>query len=150
MPKAGAGPEWRRHTLTRQALARATTRAGRVVEGVSLAEATLADREERLGSDNVNTASARVTLAESLLAAAHPAQARHHLTEAMRLRALYLPAEGYWPQYDLVRLAEIELHAGFPAQAVRLLDEATVTTTWFAERVSPASTKTPCWCGRWA
>ncbi|WP_061289368.1 tetratricopeptide repeat protein [Herbidospora cretacea] len=137
VPKAGAGPEWRRHTLTRQALARATVRAGRVVEGVTLAEATLADREERLGSDNVNTASARVTLAESLLAAAHPAQARHHLTEAMRLRALYLPGEGYWPQYDLVRLAEIELHAGFPAQAVRLLDEATVTTTWFAERVSP-------------
>ncbi|WP_030453426.1 hypothetical protein [Herbidospora cretacea] len=137
VPKTGAGPAWRRHTLTRQALARATTRAGRVVEGVSLAEATLTDREERLGQDNVNTASARVTLAEALLAAAHPAQARHHLSEAMRLRSLYLPGEGYWPQYDLVRLAEIELHAGFPAQAVRLLDDATVTTTWFAGRVSP-------------
>ncbi|GAA0991566.1 tetratricopeptide repeat protein [Acrocarpospora macrocephala] len=137
VPEIGVGPAWRRLTLTRQALAGAETRSGRVVAGVTAAEQVVADREERLGPDNVNTASARVTLAEALLAAGHPAQARHHLTEAMRLRELHLPKEGYWPQYDLVRLAEIELSAGFPAQAVRLLEEAIVMSPWFAERVSP-------------
>ncbi|MBB2914622.1 tetratricopeptide (TPR) repeat protein [Streptosporangium becharense] len=137
VPATGVGPEWRRLTLTRQATARAATRAGRTVTGVTLAEAALADRERRLGADNVNTASARVTLAEALLAAGHPAQARHHLTEAMRLRAQHLPPESYWPQYDTVRLAEIELAAGFPGQAVRLLQTATSGTGWFARQVSP-------------
>ncbi|WP_214102659.1 tetratricopeptide repeat protein [Acrocarpospora catenulata] len=133
----GLSAGWRRLTLTRQALAAASTKSGRVVEGVVRAEEVVADREERLGPDNVNTASARVTLAEALLAAGHPAQARHQLTEAMRLRALHLPTDGYWPQYDLVRLAEIELSAGFPAQAVRLLADSVVVGDWFAERVSP-------------
>ncbi|MFD1498585.1 hypothetical protein, partial [Streptosporangium lutulentum] len=130
-------PAWRRLTLTHQAMARAASRAGRTVTGVTLAEAVLADREERLGQDNVNTASAGVTLAEALLTAGHPAQARHHLTEALRLRARQLTPEGYWPQYDIVRLAEIELTAGSPAQAVRLLTDVVVTTEWFARQVSP-------------
>ncbi|GAA2874526.1 tetratricopeptide repeat protein [Streptosporangium fragile] len=133
----GTGPAWRGLTLTRQATARAAVRAGRTVTGVTLAEEVLADRERRLGADNVNTASARVTLAEALLAAGHPAQARHHLTEAMRLRVQHLPPEGYWPQYDIVRLAEIELAEGFPGQAARLLTAATVGTGWFARQVSP-------------
>lgn len=137
VPATGVVPAWRRFTLTRQATARAASRAGRVVTGVTLAEATLTDREQRLGHDNVNTASARVTLAEALLAAGQPAQARHHLTEALRVRAQHLAPEGYWPQYDTVRLAEIELVAGFPAQAVRLLTGVTVTTEWFARQVSP-------------
>jgi len=133
----GVTPAWRRFTLTRQATARAASRAGWIVTGVALAEATLADREQRLGPDNVNTASARVTLAEALLAVGQPTQARHHLTEALRVRAQHLAPEGYWPQYDTVRLAEIELAAGFPAQAVRLLTGGTVTTEWFARQVSP-------------
>ncbi|MEU8383574.1 tetratricopeptide repeat protein [Streptosporangium sp. NPDC048865] len=137
VPATGVTPAWRRFTLTRQAMARAASRGGRVVSGVTVAEATLTDREQRLGPDNVNTASARVTLAEALLAAGQPAQARHHLTEALRLRAQHLPPEGYWPQYDAVRLAEIELASGFPSQAVRLLTGVTVTTEWFAREVSP-------------
>ncbi|WP_329082174.1 tetratricopeptide repeat protein [Streptosporangium sp. NBC_01469] len=137
VPATGVAPAWRRFTLTQQAMARAASRAGRIVTGVTVAEATLADREQRLGPDNVNTASARVTLAEALLAAGQPAQARHHLTEALRLRTQHLPPEGYWPQYDTVRLAEIELTAGFPAQAVRLLTGTAVTTEWFAREVSP-------------
>ncbi|AWS43120.1 tetratricopeptide repeat protein [Streptosporangium sp. 'caverna'] len=137
IPATGTAPAWRRLTLTRQAMARAASRAGRTVTGVTLAEAVLADREERLGRDSVNTASARVTFAEALLAAGHPAQARHHLTEALRLRAQQLTPEGYWPQYDTVRLAEIELAAGFPAQAVRLLTDVAVTGEWFARQVSP-------------
>ncbi|MFF3438709.1 tetratricopeptide repeat protein [Streptosporangium sp. NPDC002721] len=137
VPATGVTPAWRRFTLTRQAMARAASRAGRIVTGVTVAEATLADREQRLGPDNVNTASARVTLAEALLAAGQLAQARHHLTEALRLRTQHLPPEGYWPQYDAVRLAEIELASGFPAQAVRLLTGVTVTTEWFARQVSP-------------
>lgn len=134
---SGGAPTWQRLTLTRQAMARAASRAGRIVSGVTLAEETLADRERRLGPDNINTASARVTLAEALLAAGQPAQARHHLTEALRSRARHLPPEGYWAQYDTVRLAEIELSAGFPAQAVRLLTGVTATTEWFARQVSP-------------
>ncbi|MER5647759.1 tetratricopeptide repeat protein [Streptosporangium sp. NPDC002524] len=137
VPATGVAPAWRRFTLTRQAMARAASRAGRIVTGVTVAEATVADREQRLGPDNVNTASARVTLAEALLAAGQPAQARHHLTEALRLRTQHLPPEGYWPQYDAVRLAETELASGFPAQAVRLLTGVTVTTEWFARQVSP-------------
>ncbi|MFB9679658.1 hypothetical protein [Streptosporangium vulgare] len=137
VPATGVTPAWRRFTLTQQAMARAASRAGRIVTGVTVAEATLADREQRLGADNVNTASARVTLAEALLAAGQPAQARHHLTEALRLRAQHLPPEGYWPQYDAVRLAEIELASGFAVQAVRLLTGVTVTTEWFARQVSP-------------
>jgi hypothetical protein len=132
----GTDAGWRRLTITQQAMARAASMAGRVVDGVVFAEAVLADREQRLGPENVNTASARATLAEALLTAGHPGQARHHLTEAMRPRIRQLPAEGYWPQHDIVHLAQIEMTAGFPEQALRLLTGATVATDWFAERVS--------------
>ncbi|WP_157248216.1 hypothetical protein [Nonomuraea typhae] len=135
-PGEGAEAQWRRLTLTQQAAARAATRAGRVGQGVTRAEDVLRDRVKRLGPGDVNTASARVTLAEALAAAGDPIHARRHLLEAMSLRAQYLPADGYWRQYDNVRLAEIELAAGFPVLAVVTLAGAAVSTPWFGSRVS--------------
>ncbi|PRX66985.1 hypothetical protein B0I32_105425 [Nonomuraea fuscirosea] len=134
--REGVSPRWRRLTLTRQAAVRAATRSGRVIRGVLLAEEVLRDRVQRLGAGNVNTASARITLAEALLAAGDPIHARRHLLEAMSCRAQYLPSDGYWRQYDNVRLAEIELAAGFPALAISTLTGSAVSTPWFKQRVS--------------
>ncbi|TYB66638.1 hypothetical protein FXF51_16140 [Nonomuraea sp. PA05] len=136
VPAEGVSPRWRRLTLTRQAAVRAAIRSGRVVRGVLLAEEVLRDRVKRLGPGNVNTASARVALAEALLAAGDPIHARRHLLEAMSCRAQHLPASGYWRQYDNVRLAETDLTAGFPALAVNTLAESVVSTPWFRQWVS--------------
>ncbi|MEU7830567.1 MULTISPECIES: hypothetical protein [unclassified Nonomuraea] len=132
----GVSPRWRRLTLTRQAAVRAATRSGRVIRGVLLAEEVLRDRVQRLGPGNVNAASAQVTLAEALLAAGDPIHARRHLLEAMSCQAQHFPADGYWRQYNNVRLAEIELTAGFPALAISTLVGAAVSTPWFERQVS--------------
>ncbi|MBO3750625.1 hypothetical protein J5X84_31495 [Streptosporangiaceae bacterium NEAU-GS5] len=128
---------WRRYTLTQQVLAKAAARSGRVANAVGLAEEVLLDRAERLGQDDVNTAAALVTLAEVLLVAGYPAEARQRLPEAFTLHTDRLPTDSYWTQYDVVRLAEAELAAGSAPQAVRLLSHATVRTDWFAREVSP-------------
>ncbi|GII90436.1 hypothetical protein Ssi02_06670 [Sinosporangium siamense] len=131
------GAVWRRRTLTEQARARACYAAGRVVEGVRLAEEVLNDRRDRLGGlDNANTAAARVTLAEALLAAGHPTEARYHLTEAHRHRVESLPRHGYKTQFDVVKLAEIELELEDPDAALRLLADSCATSEWFEQHVS--------------
>ncbi|SDG79245.1 hypothetical protein SAMN05421505_10840 [Sinosporangium album] len=130
--RGGDDAAWRRRTLTAQAHARAVSACGRVVEGVRLAEEVLHDRRAKLGGlDNANSASARVTLAETLLAAGHPSEARYHLSEAHLHRLELLPRHGYQTQYDVVKLAEIELELEAPEAALRHLDESCVTSEWF-------------------
>ncbi|MFC4588602.1 hypothetical protein [Sphaerisporangium corydalis] len=128
---------WRRVTLSAEVRVRALSRAGRVVEAVVAAEEIVADRRDRLGGvDNVSTAGARVSLAEALLAAGHPAEARHHVEDARQYRRGRLVATGYWPQYDKVLLARVHLALGDPGAAVDTLEGAVVTGEWFAGAVS--------------
>ncbi|MEO3812668.1 hypothetical protein ABGB17_27010 [Sphaerisporangium sp. B11E5] len=134
---SGTDAAWRRATLTAEVRVRALTRSGRVVPAVLAAEDLVADRRGRLGGvDNISTASARVTLAEALLAAGHPGEARHHIEDACQYRRGRLVATGYWPQYDRVLLAQAHLALGAPGTAVEILEEAPVTGEWFATRVS--------------
>ncbi|MFC6082587.1 hypothetical protein [Sphaerisporangium aureirubrum] len=139
---AAAGPSgtdaaWRRATLTAEVRVRALTRSGRVVAAVTAAEELVADRRTRLGGvDNISTASARVALAEALLAAGHPAEARHHIEDACQYRRGRLVGTGYWPQYDRVLLAQVNLALGDAGTAVEILEKAIVTGEWFAARVS--------------
>ncbi|MEV7008569.1 hypothetical protein [Streptosporangium sp. NPDC051022] len=134
---SGDTAPWRRLTITQQTRARTVTRAGQVVRGLLLAEETLRDRQDRLGHDNVNTTSAQVTVAEALIAAGQPIEARRHLLEAHMRHLRLLAPQGYWLQHDIVRLAQVELLAGFPGEALRILSPAVVMSEWFAENVSP-------------
>ncbi|GAA1507886.1 tetratricopeptide repeat protein [Sphaerisporangium rubeum] len=134
---SGTDAAWRRATLTAEVRVRALTRSGRVVAAVRAAEELVTDRRERLGGvDNVSAASARVTLAEALLAAGHPGEARHHIEDASQYRRGRLVATGYWPQYDRVLLAQAHIALGAPGAAVEILRAAPVTGEWFATRVS--------------
>ncbi|WP_248958645.1 hypothetical protein [Sphaerisporangium perillae] len=136
-PGTGVSPAWRRHTLTAQAAARAASRAGRVVEGLRLAEAVAADRLARLGEPgDINVVAARVSLAETLLEAGQPIEARHVLQEARRHRADLLRPIAYWAAHDTVRLAQVELVSHEPGAALRLLEVSPVLDEWFARHVS--------------
>ncbi|GGK89611.1 hypothetical protein Sme01_49970 [Sphaerisporangium melleum] len=136
-PASGVSPAWRRHTLTAQAAARAVARAGRVVEGLRQAEAVVADRLARLGEPgDINVIAARVSLAETLLEAGQPIEARHLLQEARRHRAELVQPIAYWTGYDTVRLAQVELALREPVGVLRLLDDAPVMDAWFARHVS--------------
>ncbi|GAA1507911.1 hypothetical protein GCM10009677_45790 [Sphaerisporangium rubeum] len=134
---AGVSAAWRRYTLTAQAAARATVRAGRVVKGVRLAEAVVADRRERLGElGDINVVGARVSLGEALLEAGQPVEARHLLQEAGRHRADLLQPIAYWPGHDTVRLAQAELALEDGGSALRVLERSPVLDEWFARHVS--------------
>lgn len=134
---AGVSPAWRRFTLTAQAAARAATRAGRVVPGVSLAEAVVTDRQARLGDlGDINVVAARISLGEALLEAGHPIEARHVLQEAGRQRADLLQPTAYWPNHDTLRMAQAELVLRDPSAVLRLLERSPVLDDWFAQHVS--------------
>ncbi|MET8159696.1 tetratricopeptide repeat protein [Sphaerisporangium sp. NPDC005289] len=136
-PGAGLSPAWRRYTVTAQAAARAAARSGDVVAGLRLAEAVVADRQARLGEPgDINVVAARVSLAETLLEAGQPIEARHLLQEARRHRAELLQPIAYWPNYDTVRLAQVELALREPATVLRLLERSPVLSEWFAAHVS--------------
>lgn len=128
---------WRRLSLTADSRARAASAAGMVVKGVRYAEELVEDRRARLGGvSNLNTAAARVTLGEALLAAGQPVEARHHIEEALRFRATRRTPASYGQQYDQVRLAQVVLVLGEPDRACDLLIAAPATGEWFAENVS--------------
>lgn len=134
---AGVSPAWRRYTLTAQAAARAAWRAGRVADGVAGSEAVVADREARLGDPgDINVVAARVSLAEALLEAGQPIEARHLLAEAGRQRADLLQPTAYWPNHDTVRMAQAELVLRDASAVLRLLERAPVLDDWFASNVS--------------
>ncbi|MFC4536533.1 hypothetical protein [Sphaerisporangium dianthi] len=136
-PGAGLSPAWRRYTVTAQAAARAAARSGKVVAGLGMAEAVVADRQARLGEPgDINVVAARVSLAETLLEAGQPIEARHLLQEARRHRAELLQPIAYWPNYDTVRLAQVELALREPATVLRLLERSPVLSEWFARHVS--------------
>ncbi|MBB5631681.1 hypothetical protein [Sphaerisporangium krabiense] len=132
-----ASQAWRRLTLTAQAAALAAVRAGRVVEGLREAEAVVTDRQARLGDPgDINVVAARVSLGEALLEAGQPIEARHVLQEAGRQRADLLQPTAYWPNHDIVRVAQAELVLRDPGTVVRLLERAPVLDDWFAAQVS--------------
>ncbi|MFG1874416.1 hypothetical protein ACGFIV_06220 [Sphaerisporangium sp. NPDC049003] len=133
----GVSSAWRRFTLTAQAAARAATRAGRVADGLTQAEAVVADRQARLGDPgDINVVAARVSLGEALLEAGQPIEARHLLQEAGRQRADLLQPTAYWPNHDTVRLAQVELALRDPGAVLRLLERTPVLDDWFARHVS--------------
>jgi len=128
---------WRRRTLTQDAWAIISYRAGRVVQAVQIAVTMLDERIAALGkAENINIAEARMTLARALLSAGHPLEAWRHAEDAYRYRRERFIDTGFRVQDDVVLLSRIALTAGAPAEAVELLARAPARTPWFAEQVS--------------
>lgn len=129
--------EWRRLTLTEQAWAVVACKAGKVIDAVRRGTALVEDRRSRLGGlDNLNTASARLTLGEALLDAGHPHEASQHISEAGKFRLARMSPMSHWPQYDLLLASRAATALGDHQKAAELLESAPVMTDWFAERVS--------------
>jgi tetratricopeptide (TPR) repeat protein len=127
---------WRRLSWTEEALAAAQVRAGRTVEGLRLAEATLVARRGRVLPPGM-LSQAQLLHAEALMAAGHPGAAREAALAVYHDPHAQIARTGTRPATVLILLARIARAAGRPEAAVSLLADAPVRTPWFAARVSP-------------
>jgi tetratricopeptide (TPR) repeat protein len=137
LPRREAAAAWRRYALTAEARARITAWTGRPVAAVALAEDLVRRGREQPGRDHGTALRLRGALAQVLLEAGHPLEARHHL-EAVRLSYLEDPGEmavNLGEYRERLRLARALMMFGEPQAAQALLPDED-TLAWCAGHVS--------------